>query len=45
MNYGMILHILGLAGCFEALFLVMPAIIALICGEEVFRVYLFSIVL
>ena len=45
MNYGMILHILGLAGCFEALFLVMPAIIALIYGEEVFRVYLFSIVL
>lgn len=45
MNYGIILHILGLAGCFEALFLVMPAAVALIYGEKVFTSYLISIVL
>lgn len=44
MNYGVILHILGLAGCFEALFLVMPAVVALIYGESVFTSYLISIV-
>ena len=42
MNYGMILYILGLAGCFEAVFLLMPAVVALLYGEQFFLSYLIS---
>lgn len=42
MNYGMIIHTLGLAAGFEALFLLMPVLIALCYGENVFGIYLLS---
>ena len=42
MNYGMILRILGLAGCFEATFMVLPMVVALIYGEDVFMSYLIT---
>lgn len=41
MNFGMIIHTLGLSGCFEAVFLLLPAMVAFIYGEEVIFSYLF----